>query len=246
MQRLRELNSEPRGMWQGQLTSFISILDRTYAWPLSNLGPFTVLLPSDKGLKGVDVKELLMDKEAARYFVKLHIIAGQMSTEQMYNLDTFYTLTGKSGEIINKDKDNQLKLKLYGSKIVQIIQGNIVASNGLVHILDRAMDKIEPTLESNPQQTIMTMLQPRYGKFRSLLEKTNVGQALEKGGIDEPYTIFVPSNEALSNMTAGVLDYLLSPEGSRKLLELVRYHIVAFTQVGPILPHTTLSWLLKC
>ena len=45
-----------------------------------------------------------MDKEAARYFVKLHIIAGQMSTEQMYNLDTFYTLPGKSGEIINKDK----------------------------------------------------------------------------------------------------------------------------------------------
>jgi hypothetical protein len=44
------------------------------------------------------------------------------------------------------------------------------------------------------------------------MQKTNVGQALEKGGIDEPYTIFVPSNEALSNMTAGVLDYLLSPE----------------------------------
>lgn len=228
MQRLRELNTEPRGMWQGQLTSFISILDRIYAWPLSNLGPFTVLLPSDKGLKGVDVKELLMDKEAARYFAKLHIIAGQMSMEQMYNLDTFYTLTGKSGEIFNKDKDNQLTLKLHGSKIVKIIQGNIVASNGLVHILDRAMDKTEPTFASNPQQTIMAMLQPRYGRFRSLLEKTNVGQILDEGG---PYTIFVPSNEALSNMKADILDYLLSPEGSRKLLELVRYHIVAFTQV---------------
>lgn len=45
-----------------------------------------------------------MDKEAARYFAKLHIIAGQMSMEQMYHLDTFYTLTGKSGEIFNKDK----------------------------------------------------------------------------------------------------------------------------------------------
>ncbi|GAB1295460.1 Stabilin-2 [Apodemus speciosus] len=187
MQRLRELNTEPKGMWQGQLTSFISILE-------------------------VDVKGLLMDKEAARYFVKLHIIAGQMSTEQMYNLDTFYTLTGKAREIFNKDKDNQLKLKLYGSKIVKIIQGNIVASNGLVHILNGAMDKMEPTLESNPQQTIMTMLQPRYSKFRSLLEKTSVGQALGDGGIGGPYTIFVPSNEALSNMKAGILDYLLSPE----------------------------------
>ncbi|KAK7813715.1 hypothetical protein U0070_001421, partial [Myodes glareolus] len=77
---------------------------RTYAWPLSNLGPFTVLLPSDKGLKGFNVKELLMDNEAARYFVKLHIIAGQMSTRQMNDTDTFYTLTGKSGEIFNRDK----------------------------------------------------------------------------------------------------------------------------------------------
>ncbi|EGW09706.1 Stabilin-2 [Cricetulus griseus] len=170
MERLRELNTEPRGMWQGRLTTFISILDRTYGWPLRNLGPFTVLLPSDKGLKGFDVKELLMDNEAARYFVKLHIIGGQMSTEQMNDTDTFYTLTGKSGEIFNRDKDNQLKLKLHGGKMVKIIQGDIVASNGLIHVLDRAMDKIEPTLLSNPQ-------------------------------------------------------------GSRKLLELVRYHIVAFIQL---------------
>lgn len=50
------------------------------------------------------VKELLMDKESAQYFVKLHVIAGQMNTESMNNTDTFYTLTGKSGEIFNDDK----------------------------------------------------------------------------------------------------------------------------------------------
>ncbi|XP_028736155.1 stabilin-2 isoform X1 [Peromyscus leucopus] len=231
MERLRELNTEPRGTWQGRLTSFISILDRTYAWPLSNLGPFTVLLPSDTALKGFDVKELLTDSEAARYFVKLHIIAGQMSTEQMNDTDIFYTLTGKSGEIFNRDEDNQLKLQLRGGKKVKIIQGNIVASNGLIHVLDRAMEKTEATLESNPEQAIMKMLQSRHSKFRSLLEATSVGQALDEGGVGGPYTIFVPSNEALDNMKAGTMDYLLSPEGSRKLLELVRYHIVSFTQL---------------
>lgn len=50
------------------------------------------------------VKQLLMDNEAAQYFVKLHIIAGQMNTECMNNTDTFYTLTGKSGEIFRSDK----------------------------------------------------------------------------------------------------------------------------------------------
>uniref|UniRef100_A0A2K6FQW9 Stabilin-2 n=1 Tax=Propithecus coquereli TaxID=379532 RepID=A0A2K6FQW9_PROCO len=231
MERLRELNTEPGGQWQGRLTSFISLLDKAYAWPLSNLGPFTVLLPTDKGLKGFDVNELLMDNKAAQYFVKLHIIAGQMNIERMNNTDTFYTLTGKSGEIFNNDKDNQLKLKLYGgNKMVKIMQGDIIASNGLLHILDRAMDKIAPTFESNTEQTVMTMLQPRYNKFRSLLEETNVGHALDEDGVGGPYTIFVPSNEALNNMDS-TLDYLLSPEGSRKLLELVRYHIVPFTQL---------------
>ncbi|XP_061273099.1 stabilin-2 isoform X2 [Bos javanicus] len=232
MERLRELNTEPRGKWQGRLTSFISLLDKAYAWPLSNLGPFTVLLPTDKGLKGFNVNEFLLDNKAAQYFVKLHIIAGQMSTEQMNNTDTFYTLTGKSGEIFSEDKDNQLKLKLYGGKkTVKIIQGNILASNGLLHILDRAMDKVVPTFESNTEQTIMTMLQPRYSKFRSLLEKTSVGHALNEDGVGGPYTVFVPSDEALNNMKDGTLDYLLSSEGSRKLLELIRYHIVPFTQL---------------
>ena len=46
----------------------------------------------------------MLDNKAAQYFVKLHIIAGQMSTEQMNNTDTFYTLTGKSGEIFSEDK----------------------------------------------------------------------------------------------------------------------------------------------
>lgn len=44
------------------------------------------------------------------------------------------------------------------------------------------------------------------------MQKTNVGHALDEDGVGEPYTIFVPSNEALSNMKDGVLDYLLSPE----------------------------------
>lgn len=45
-----------------------------------------------------------MDNKATQYFVKLHIIAGQMNTERMNNTDTFYTLTGRSGEIFNGDK----------------------------------------------------------------------------------------------------------------------------------------------
>lgn len=44
------------------------------------------------------------------------------------------------------------------------------------------------------------------------MQKTNMGHAYDEDGAGEPYTIFVPSNEALNNMEDGTLDYLLSPE----------------------------------
>lgn len=44
------------------------------------------------------------------------------------------------------------------------------------------------------------------------MQETNVGRVLEEDGAGTPYTIFVPSNEALDNMKDGTLDYLLSPE----------------------------------
>lgn len=44
------------------------------------------------------------------------------------------------------------------------------------------------------------------------MQKTNVGHTLNEGGADGPYTVFVPSNEALDSMKSGTIDYLLSPQ----------------------------------
>ena len=67
-----------------------------------------LFLPTMETTKGKGslflVKGLLVDNKATQYFVKLHIIAGQMSTESMNNTDTFYTLTGRPGEILSGDK----------------------------------------------------------------------------------------------------------------------------------------------
>ncbi|KAM3927008.1 stabilin-2 [Leptodactylus fuscus] len=227
--RMKEINSEP-GQWQGKLSTALTLFEE-YSWPLSSLGPFTVLVPINKGIKAKDVKNLKSNKESALYFIKLHMIAGQLNAEDFNSTDLIYTLTGKSGEVTTGDTDNELKIRIRGSKKRgKILQKNIIASNGILHIIDKAMDFVEPTLESNTKETIMEILQEngRYNRFRSLLEKSNLGPDLEKDG---PYTVFVPNNAALSEMENGTLDYLLSQEGSRKLLELLRYHIISYTQL---------------
>ncbi|XP_073179767.1 stabilin-2 [Lepidochelys kempii] len=232
MERITELNTEPGGQWQGKLTSAIALIENVYEWPLSSLGPFTVLLPTNKGFKGINIKDLLTNKENAQYFVKLHIIAGQLNTNSLNKTDTIYTLTGKPGEILKSDKDDQLKIRIQGSKKKgKLLQGDIIASNGILHIIDKAMDNVEPTFGSSKEETIMTVMQNnrRYSRFRSMLEKTILGLALEQDG--GPYTIFVPNNNALDNMKDGALDYLLSTEGAWKRLELVRYHIVSYAQL---------------
>uniref|UniRef100_A0A8B9FR14 Stabilin 2 n=1 Tax=Amazona collaria TaxID=241587 RepID=A0A8B9FR14_9PSIT len=213
MERLRDLNAEVGGLWQGKLTSALSLMENTYEWQLSTLGPFTVLVPTNKGLKGTNIKDLLNNKQKAQYFVKLHVIAGQLNTSSLNNTNVIYTLTGKPGEISKGEKDNQLRIRIQGGRRKgKLLQGNIIASNGILHIIDKAMDNMEPTFESNKEETIMSVLQDngRYRRFTSLIEKTGLGMDLQQD--NRPYTVFVPSNEALSNMKDGVLDYLLSAE----------------------------------
>uniref|UniRef100_A0A8D0G0U6 Stabilin 2 n=1 Tax=Strix occidentalis caurina TaxID=311401 RepID=A0A8D0G0U6_STROC len=211
MERLQDLNAEVGGRWQGKLTSALSLMENVYEWPLSTLGPFTVLVPTNKGLKGTNIKDLLNNKQKAQYFVKLHVIAGQLNTSSLNNTNIIYTLTGKSGEISQGEKDNQLRIRIQGGRRKgKLLQGNIIASNGILHIIDKAMDNVEPTFESSKEETIMSVLQDngRYSQFTSLIEKTGLGMDLQQD--NRPYTVFVPSNEALSNMKAEALDYLLS------------------------------------
>uniref|UniRef100_A0A8C3TSH7 Stabilin 2 n=1 Tax=Catharus ustulatus TaxID=91951 RepID=A0A8C3TSH7_CATUS len=215
MERLQELNAEVGGQWQGKLTSSLVLMENTYEWQLSTLGPFTVLVPTNKGLKGTNIKDLVKNKQKAQYFVKLHIIAGQLNTSSLNNANAIYTLTGKAGEISKGEKDNQLRIQIQGGMGKgKILQGDIIASNGILHIIDKAMDNVEPTFESSKEKTIMSVLQAngKYSQFTSLIEKTGLAMDLQQD--KQPYTIFVPSNKALSNMKAEVLDYLLSEESN--------------------------------
>ncbi|XP_033017703.1 stabilin-2 [Lacerta agilis] len=232
MDQIRDMNTKPGGQWQGKLISAIELFENAYEWPLNTLGPFTVLVPTNKGFKGVNIKDILSNKESAQYFVKLHILAGQLDLNGLNSTSTVYTLTGKPGVILNDEKDNLLRIRLQGGKKkVKILQADIVASNGIVHIVDRALDNTEPSFESDEERSIMALLQGkvRYSRFRSILENSIVGPMLDIH--PGPNTIFIPTNDAWKSLEDGELDYLLSSKGSRKLRELVQYHIVPHTQL---------------
>ncbi|XP_037615817.1 stabilin-2 [Sebastes umbrosus] len=228
IQRLSSLNTEPGGQWRGQLSNAITLFDFV-SWPLQNLGPFTLFVPINKGFRGTTMKSLTADASKAKYLCKMHLVAGVMPFDTLKKTDVFYTLTGKSAETDTSEGDSQTKIRIHGSrKKGVIVQSDVVASNGMIHIINRLMDGVVPTVESNSEENLMNIIfdYGKFDKFKSLLEKADLGSVLDLPG---PITVFAPTSSAFDEMTEGHLLYLSSAEGHNKLVELLRNHIVEST-----------------
>ncbi|XP_072234103.1 stabilin-2 [Leuresthes tenuis] len=226
VERLNELNTEPGGQWSGQLSSAISLFS-SLVFPLMNLGPFTVFVPINKGFRGLSVRTLTADTSKAKYLCKIHLVAGVMSSDSLKKSDVFYTLTGKSAEVDTSDGDTQPKIRIHGSrKKGTIVQSDIVASNGMIHIINKLMDGVSASVESNTGENLRKIISDngKFETFKSLLEKTDLASVMDTPG---PITVFAPTTVAFDTMAEGHLEFLRSADGHNKLLELLRNHVVS-------------------
>ncbi|XP_061768066.1 stabilin-2 isoform X1 [Nerophis ophidion] len=230
MQRLYELNTEPGGQWSGQLTNAITLFG-SVSWPLQNLGPFTLFVPINRGFRGMSLRALTVNSSKAKYLCKMHLVAGVMTSDTLQKNDVFYTLTGKSAESDTSDRDSQTTIRIHGSrKRGVVLQSDLVASNGIIHILNKLMDSVAPTVESDVKENLIKIVSDygKFGTFSSLLETVDLASILDAPG---QVTVFAPVSSAFEDMLDGHLEYLRSVAGATKRLELLRNHFVASTQL---------------
>uniref|UniRef100_A0A3Q3FGG4 Stabilin 2 n=1 Tax=Labrus bergylta TaxID=56723 RepID=A0A3Q3FGG4_9LABR len=212
IQRLNNLNTEPGGEWRGQLSDAIQLFG-VLSWPLQSLGPFTLFVPINKGFRGTSVRTLTADVSKAKYLCKMHLVAGVMPFSTLKKTNVFYTLTGKSAEIDTSEGDSQTKIRLHGSrKKGVILRSDLVASNGIIHIINKLMDSVSPTVDSNTKVYThhMHMQYSLWQWFSTSGWGPKSGlQILDTPG---PITVFAPSSSAFDRMTEGHLEYLSSAE----------------------------------
>ncbi|GAA6235731.1 stabilin-2-like [Lates japonicus] len=128
-------------------------------------------------------------------------------------------------------QDSYTTIRIHGSrKKGMIVQPDVVASNGMIHIINKLMDSVSPTVESDTKENLMKIVSDygKFDKFKSLLEKTDLGSVLDLPG---PITVFAPTTSAFDAMTEGHLTFLSSFEGHNKLVEFLRNHIVSSTSL---------------
>ncbi|KAM4711664.1 stabilin-2 [Anableps anableps] len=230
MERLRELNTQPGKEWSGQLSNAISLFD-FLSWPLQNLGPFTVFVPVNRGFRGTAIQTLTADSSKAKYLCKMHLIAGTMLSSTLMKTDVFYTLSGKAGETDTPDRGSQIRIRIHGSRRQgEVLQPDLAASNGVIHIISKLMDSVPATVESRPDENLMKIISD-YGKletFKSLLEEADLASVMDLPG---PVTVFTPTTKAFNAMKEGHLQFLRSAEGRTKLIEFLRNHIIPSTSL---------------
>jgi uncharacterized surface protein with fasciclin (FAS1) repeats len=101
---------------------------------LSSPGPFTVFAPSDEAFKAVPAKtlsELGNDKELLKSVLTYHVVPGKVLAADVKNANT-KTVNGAN-----------LALARAGTMVTVedavVLQADVVASNGVVHVIDRVL-----------------------------------------------------------------------------------------------------------
>ena len=120
----------------GTFTTLATALTETgLVEALKGEGPFTVFAPTDEAFAKLPegtVENLLKDKEALKNILLYHVVSGKVKSKDVVKLDKATTLNESDVKIKVKDKN----VMINDSKVVQ---ADIYASNGVIHVIDTVL-----------------------------------------------------------------------------------------------------------
>jgi uncharacterized surface protein with fasciclin (FAS1) repeats len=102
---------------------------------LKGEGPFTVFAPTDEAFASLDegtLDALLADPEALSRVLLYHVVPGQVTADQVVELESAETAEG--GSVTIRVEDGQVFIN-----DAQVIATDLLTSNGVIHVIDRVI-----------------------------------------------------------------------------------------------------------
>ena len=202
-----------------------AVLTADLAGTLSGDGPFTVFAPTDDaflalaGALGATAEDLLALPELTDILL-YHVVGGTALSTDLSDGQMVTTLNGADVTVTINDQGVFIN-------DAQVIVADIVADNGVVHVIDAVL--IPPTPE--PSNTVVDIVV--NSDVHNLLEAAVLTADLA-GTLsgDGPFTVFAPTDDAFLAL-AGALgataeDLLALPE----LTDILLYHVVGGTALS--------------
>ena len=179
---------------------------------LSGEGPFTVFAPTDDAFAMLDqdvVDALFADPEGALADILLyHVVGAEALAGSLSDGDTFATALGPDINVtINGDGNVFIN-------DAQVIATDIIASNGVVHVIDAVI--------TPPTVVDIAIASPIHTTLVDAVEQAGLVETLSGEG---PFTVFAPTDEAFGELDPDlVTDLFANPTGD--LANILLYHVV--------------------
>jgi len=189
---------------------------------LEQTGPFTVFAPSNAafnslGFGGAKLTYLLNNKAQLTEVLEYHVTAGKRISNTLKDGEQINMLAGGSTTVTITPSPLGIigEVKIDEAKVTT---PNVMASNGVVHIIDQVLI---PKDFSAPNIPALAKSTQSLSTLVTALTTAGLVDALQGG----PLTVFAPTNDAFAALPAGVLEKLLLPANKESLQQVLKYHV---------------------
>lgn len=182
---------------------------------LEGKGPFTVFAPTNDAFKalpykGAELTYLLNNKDKLTEVLEYHVTTGNITSGDL-----------KTGEKVPMLMGGNVSVTITNNTVMindaTVITPNVVASNGVVHIINKVLIPKDFTAPDIPKLATTANLTTLV----TALTAANLVTAVSDG----PLTVFAPTNEAFAKLPDGVLQKLLEPANIKDLQQVLTYHV---------------------
>ncbi|XP_051542073.1 periostin-like isoform X2 [Myxocyprinus asiaticus] len=184
---------------------------------IEGAGSYTMFAPSDDAWEqDPTLKASLVSSGNRELYNTLHrhMVNKRLLTKDLKNDMTVQSMYNKQGLYINHYSNGVVTVNC-----ARIIHGNQVATNGVVHVIDRVINVVG--------QTIKDVIETN-NELTSLSASAVASGLLDQLGKPGHYTLFAPTNEAFEKVDRDVLERLMSDKTI--LQALLKYHLLNSVQ----------------
>ncbi|KAK4229913.1 Fasciclin domain-containing protein [Podospora fimiseda] len=184
----------------------------------------TIFVPTDKAFDRIPHHPKdPPPKEFILALLKYHALAGLWPVPRILHS---YTLPTELSLETLGDNPQRLRVNLglfftlHINLYSKVVAGNIEAKNGFIHAVDGIL--VPPPTQAK----IISLLPTTFSTFSLALEKTGLGEELEKEEKRSGGTLFAPTNKAFQRLGPMANAFLFSERGKKYLKALLKYHVV--------------------
>jgi uncharacterized surface protein with fasciclin (FAS1) repeats len=219
-----EFNIVETAVGNGSFTTLVAALKAAELDDeLTGEGPFTVFAPTDDAFAALPdgTVDFLLQPENKGTLINIltyHVFGGEVfAADAVASAGTAVTMLNDLDMRIDVI-DGKVILNFKGNRQATVTVTDIVASNGVIHVIDAVLDPGDAT--SDIVDTAVN-----NGSFTTLVA------ALQAADLDDdltgagPFTVFAPTDDAFAALPDGTVDFLLQPENKETLIDILTYHV---------------------